>query len=144
MFKKILLAHDGSAFGACALRQSADLARLAGAELHLLGIVVTTGYMALAEGNGAIDVWGMERKNLQPSLDAAVHELEALGVNAVATIREGEPSDEIIAYARAIAADLVVLGHEKKGMIARWVEGSVGSRLLSHLPCSLLIVTDKA
>ena len=144
MFKKILLAHDGSACGAAALRHSADLARLAGAELHLLGIVVTTGYMALAEGNGAIDVWGMERKNLQPSMDAAIQLLTTQGVKAVGAIREGEPSEEISAYARAISADLVVLGHTKKGMIARWVEGSVGSRLLGNLPCSLLIATDKA
>ena len=141
MFKKILLAHDGSAFGAAALRQSGDLARLAGAELHLLGIVVTTGYMALAEGNGAIDVWGVERNNLQPAIDAAVQQLAENGVNAIASIREGEPCAEIIAYARAIAADLVVVGHTKKGAIARWLEGSVGSRLLGHLPCSLLIVT---
>jgi nucleotide-binding universal stress UspA family protein len=50
MFGKILLAYDGSALAAPALRQSADVARLCKAELHLLGIVPTTGFMALAEG----------------------------------------------------------------------------------------------
>ncbi len=144
MLKKILLAHDGSTFGAAALRQSAELALLAGAELHMLGIVVTTGYMALAEGNGAIDVWGIERRNLQPLLDAAVQDLSARGVKVIAIVREGEPSEEIIAYARAISADMVVLGHTKKGIIARWLQGSVGNRLIGHLPCSLLIATDKA
>lgn len=143
MFKKILLAFDGSAHCAPALRQGVDLARLAGAELHLLGIVITSGYMALAEGNGAIDVWAMERNNLQPALDAAVQEAAAQNVDAIAVIREGEPADEIAAYAQAIVADLIVLGHTGKGAFARWLEGSVGSRLLSNLPCSLLIATDR-
>jgi nucleotide-binding universal stress UspA family protein len=143
VFKRILLAHDGSSFGAAALRQSAELALLAGAELHMLGIVVTTGYMALAEGNGAIDVWGLERRNLQPALDAAMEQLTARGIKVIPIVREGEPSEEIIAYARAISADLVVIGHTKQGMIARWLQGSVGSRLVGNLSCSLLIATNK-
>ena len=141
MFGKILLAYDGSASGAAALRQSADLARVCKAELHLLGIVLTTGFMALAEGSGSIDVWGQERESLQRALDAAGHDLDAQGVNVTSSIREGDPQAEIINYAHAIKADLVVLGHSGRGVIARWFEGSVGSKLLNNLPCSLLIAT---
>jgi len=144
VFTRILLAFDGSAPCATALRHSADLARLAGAELHLLGIVVTSGYMATAEGVGGVDVWGMERAKLQPALDAAIAEIAAQGITAIATVREGEPAAEINAYACTIKADLIVLGHTRKGMFARWLEGSVGTRLLAKLPCSLLIATDPA
>jgi nucleotide-binding universal stress UspA family protein len=144
VFTKILLAFDGSAPCATALRHSTDLARLAGAELHLLGIVVTSGYMATAEGVGGVDVWGMERAKLQPDLDAAVQQVAAQGLTAIVAIREGEPAEEINAYACAIKADLIVLGHTRKGMFARWLEGSVGTKLLAKLPCSLLIATDRA
>jgi nucleotide-binding universal stress UspA family protein len=143
MFWKILLAYDGSAFGAAALRQSADLARLCKAELHLLGIVLTTSYRALAEGLGATDILGKERESLQQALDAAVRGLDAQGVNVISTIREGDPQAEIINYAHRINADLV-LGHSGKGTIARWFEGSVGSELLTNLPCSLLIAKGEA
>ncbi len=142
MFKKILLAYDGSTAGAVALRQGADLARLSNAELHLLGVVVTTGFSALAEGFGA-DVWGMVRNRLQPDLDAIVHELQAQGINALYAIREGDPAAEIIAYVRTTAPDLIIVGHRGKGVIARWFEGSVGIGLLNNLPCSLLIVSGK-
>ena len=47
MYQKILLAYDGSSFIATALHQGADLACLCQAELHLLGIVSTTGNMTL-------------------------------------------------------------------------------------------------
>ena len=144
MFHKILLAYDGSSFGAAALRQSADLAHLSKAELHLLGIVVTTGYMALAEGlNGGVDLWGMERTNLQKAMDAAVHDLGPRKPAVVPSIQEGDPATMIIAYAHEIKADLVVIGHSGQGIVSRWLIGSVGSRLLNELPCSLLVVTGE-
>jgi hypothetical protein len=37
-----------------------------------------------------------------------------------------------------------VLGHSEKGMIIHWFEGSVGTELLTNLPCSLLSATDAA
>lgn len=144
MYRKILVAYDGSSFSNIALRQSADLARLCKAELHLMGIVVTTGYMALAEGLGSIDVWGMERKQIEEALSAASHDLGGQGLNVITSIREGNPADEIIASAYALKADLAVLGHSNKGVLARWFEGSVGAKLLRDLPCSLLIATGTA
>jgi nucleotide-binding universal stress UspA family protein len=144
MFGKILVAYDGSTPGSPALRQGAELAKLCKTELHLLGIVVTTGFMALAEGTGSIDVWGLERKSLQKALDAAVEHLAEQGVKVVPTIREGDPEVQISAHAHEIKADLVVIGHSGKGFIARWLEGSVGTELVNHLPCSVLIATDPA
>ena len=144
MFRKILLAYDGSTFGAPALQQTADLAHACNAELHLLGVVLTTGYMALAEGiNGAVDLWGMEHKSLESAMDAAVRDLGQRGVTIISSIQEGDPGAVIASYAHEIKADLVVIGHSGKGIIARWLEGSVGSKLLSDLPCSLLIIAGE-
>ena len=46
----IFVADDGSSFSEVALRQAADHARFCKAELHVLGIVLTTGYVSIAEG----------------------------------------------------------------------------------------------
>lgn len=143
MYRKILIAYDGFAFSASALQQGEDLARLAGAELHLLGIVVTTGMMALAEGSGGIDVWGRERKYIEAALEDASKGLTDQGIKTFTCIREGEPSIEIAAHAHQIGADLVIIGHSDKGILARLFEGSIGAQLLSHLPCSLLVATGR-
>jgi nucleotide-binding universal stress UspA family protein len=143
MYQKILVAYDGSGFSEVALHQAAELARPCKAELHLLGIVVTTGYMALAEGMGGVDVWGMERKKIEAILDNASRELGGQGLNIVTSIREGDPADEIIASAYEIGADLAVLGHSDKGIFLRWFEGSIGAKLLRDLPCSLLIAMSR-
>jgi len=42
MYKKIVLAYDGSSFSTAALHQGAEIARYCKAELHLLSIVETT------------------------------------------------------------------------------------------------------
>jgi len=143
MYRKILVAYDGSSFSEVALRQGAELARLCKAELHLLGIVVTTGYMALAEGIAGNDIWGMERKQIEAALETATRDLGGQGLNVVTSIREGDPTYEIIASAHELSADLAVLGHTDKGVFARWLEGSVGAGLLRDLPCSLLIATGR-
>ncbi len=143
MYRKILIAYDGFTFSASALRQGAELARLAGAELHLLGIVVTTGVMALAEGSGGIDVWGRERKFIEAALEEAAKGLTGQDVKTFTCVREGEPSVEIAAHAHQIGADLVIIGHSDKGILYRLFEGSIGAQLLVHLPCSLLVATDR-
>ena len=139
MYKNILVAYDGSSFSNVALHQAADLARLCKAELHLLSIVLTTGYAALAEGMSGIDVWGLERNQIEAALEKAAGDVGGQGLKIVTGIREGDPANEIIAHAYAIKADLAVLGHTDKGVIARLFEGSVGAKLIRDLPCSLLI-----
>jgi len=143
MYRKILLAYDGSTFSAAVLRQGAELAKLCKAELHLLSIVVTTGAMGMAESVGSSDVWGLEQQSLQPAVEAAVQELHQQGLNVITCVRYGDPAVEIAAYAHEVGADLVVLGHTSKGMLTRWFRGSVGTKLLDHLRCSLLVATGK-
>lgn len=145
MFRTIVLALDGSAQGSVAMRQSAELASLCKAELHLLGIVLTTGFMALAEGlNGTADLWAMERETLTRALAAATAEIASSGVVIVSSIQEGDPADMIFRYAQSVKADLVVIGHSGQGILSRWLVGSVGGQLLHNLPCSLLIVAPQA
>lgn len=141
MYHKILLAYDGSNYSDVALRQGADLARACRAELHLLGVVQTTGSMAIAEGMGGQDIWGRERAHVEKALAAAKTAAAEQGVSALVTISEGDPASEIVRHAHAIKADLVVLGHKERGILAGWFGRSVGADLLGSLPCSVLIAT---
>lgn len=142
MYRKILVAYDGSSFSSVALEQGKNLSRLCNAELHLVGIVAIIPYSTLGEGFAGLDIWELEREPLERALDEAGQKLSAQGVNAVTAVREGNPAAEIAAYAEEIGADLVVVGHSDKGVITRWFEGSVGAGLLKALPCNLLIASS--
>jgi nucleotide-binding universal stress UspA family protein len=142
MYQKILLAYDGSTCSAAALKQGAELAAICKAELHLLSIASTSGGMAIGEAAGSKDVLGQMEHELAHLVADTVKALREQHIEVVATIREGDPASEIAAYARQIRADLLVLGHTQRGVFSRWLEGSVGARLLAHLPCSLLVATS--
>jgi nucleotide-binding universal stress UspA family protein len=140
MFKRIVLAYDGSEHATTALRRAAALARLCDAELHLLGIVVTVGSAALAEAYAGIDIFSMEHRSIEQALKDAVNDLDER-VSVHTRIREGNPAEQIAAYAREVGADLTVIGHGRKDLLARWFEGSTGAKLIRDLPCDLLVAS---
>src|SRR6266404_3668908 len=96
LYKKVLLAYDGSVEGRLALREGAKLAQYCGAEVFLLAVV-------------------------EPSFGA--------------TLEGGV----MVPIAEEIGANLVVVGHRPTGPLARWWFGSVGSYLIKHLRCSVLV-----
>ena len=51
----------------------------------------------------------------------------------------GAPGPEIAGVAKEIGANLVVVGHRPSGPLARWLFGSVGTYLVKHLRCSVLV-----
>ena len=139
VYAKIVVAYDGSAAGGNCLRQAAGLARVCGAELHILGIVPTSGGFAIAQATSGMDVFGMKRQMIEKSLAEADAAEDCHGVQHVIALREGDPAAEIVAHAREIKADLVVLGQSDRGRLSRWFAGSTANTLLQYLPCSLLI-----
>jgi nucleotide-binding universal stress UspA family protein len=139
MYSSILIAYDGTNHGKAALDQATALARLCGSEIHLLGIVRTSGFSALAEGAGPTDVWGEERKQIEAAMASAVQQLQEAGLKVSSEIREGDPGNEIIDAAFTLWPDLVIVGHSDRGVFARWFEGSVGAKILQDLPCDLLV-----
>jgi len=70
-------------------------------------------------------------------------ELRAVGLDAVPERREGDAATEVIAAARAINADLIVLGTHGRTGIARLVLGSVARNVLQHATCSVLIARER-
>jgi hypothetical protein len=142
MFQKIVVAYEGSGSSEAALRRGGELARACHAELHLLGIVVTSGGLLLDPAYVPNELLEAERTILLESLEDTACAFSHEGISTKTCIRDGEPAAEIASYINEIKADLVVIGQSYKGMLAKLFEGSVGAHLLEHLPCSLLVASD--
>jgi nucleotide-binding universal stress UspA family protein len=138
LYKRVILAYDGSREGRAALREGALLAYRCAAEIHLLAVVAETPGMRVAEGAHA-GVLAHQDDHYRAILDEAVQRLNTLGVPHKARLVRGEPAQEIAAYARHIKADLVVVAHRKQSLLQRWWSGPSGAYLSDHLTCSLLI-----
>lgn len=55
-------------------------------------------------------------------------------------VLEGYPAEQILATAAADNADLLIMASKESGGLARWVLGSTAERVLTHAPCSVLLV----
>ncbi|HET8760149.1 MAG TPA: universal stress protein [Nitrospiria bacterium] len=57
-----------------------------------------------------------------------------------AVVANGRAADVIVDRARREAADLIVVGARGVGNVRRFLLGSVSARVVSHAPCSVLVV----
>jgi nucleotide-binding universal stress UspA family protein len=136
LYKKVLLAYDGSIEGRRALREGAKLAQLCGAEVFLLAVVeISSGAV---EGGFAVPV-EEQIATYKAILAEGVDRLKAMGFAPTARLGMGAAGQEIAGVAEEIGANLVVVGYRPTGPLARWWFGSVGTYLIKHLRCSVLV-----
>jgi nucleotide-binding universal stress UspA family protein len=138
MYKKVLLAYDGSIEGRRALREGAKLAQLCSTDVFLLAVVETASSVAALEGGVMISM-DEQFEIYRDILTEGVERLKAMGFSPTARLGMGAPGPEIAGVAEEIGANLVVVGHRPSGPLARWLFGSVGTYLVKHLRCSVLV-----
>jgi nucleotide-binding universal stress UspA family protein len=138
MYERVLLAYDGSREGRTALREGALLARRCRARVFLLCVVPETPGMRIGEAAHAGAV-ALASDTYSGLFDESMQKLAEAGFRAEGKMVTGEPAREIADYARAVNADLVVVGHRRKSLLERWWSGESGAYLVDHIGCSLLI-----
>ena len=137
LYKKVLLAYDGSIEGRRALREGARIAQLCGAEVSLLAVAEVSAATAAVEV-GFVMTITEQVEIFEKILAEGVERLKAMGFAPTASLSIGEAGREIAKVAKAMEANLVVVGHRADGLLSRWFS-SVGTYLVKHLQCSVLI-----
>lgn len=113
MYRRILLAYDGSLEGRAALREGALLARKCGGQIYLLSVI--TGVEGTNIADSVYSGPAMEQHGTQFAtiLNEGVARLAELGMRPIAKLVSGEPAIEIRKFAKEVAADLVVVSHRR-------------------------------
>lgn len=143
MYKRIILAYDGSASGQQALLGIQDLAHWQRPQLMLVAVVppaeleVGTMEMGYFVSSGPQQL----EDQLRERLDEGVKALQDMGYETSGKLLYGEVIREITQYAHIQKADLIVVGHQhEKSLLRRWWSGSTAKSLVEEAPCNLLIV----
>jgi nucleotide-binding universal stress UspA family protein len=142
MYKKILLAYDGSDAGQKALLDCRELAQWSQSELHLVAVMPSAmSFVGLEGGVYDVELEEREKRKYRSVLDDGLHRLSECGFSARGEVVTGEAVDEITKYAKKIEANLIVVGHKHlDSWAARWWRGSISGALIEHAPCSVLVV----
>jgi len=139
MFRKILLAFDGSEGANRALEAGIGLAKIHGAELWAVAVEEK-----LPRFSGTIDEVkeAKEFANHQYGslLEKARAQAEGAGIKLKTVLRPGHPAQTIVQAAKEGKFDLVLVGHS--GVSGVWAAflGTTAEKVSRHAPCSVLIV----
>jgi nucleotide-binding universal stress UspA family protein len=142
MYKRILLAYDGSESGQKALLDGLDIAQWSHSEVDLIAVMPPATPIIAAEG-GIYDSELEEqmKTKYQSILEDGLRRLTVSGYPAKGEVLVGDSVDVIVSKAKKIRADLIVVGHKHlDSWAARWWRGSRSPALIEHSPCSVLVV----
>ncbi len=141
MYKRILLAYDGSDAGQKALLDCQDLAVWSQSELFLIAVMPSAmSFVGLEGGVYDMELEEREKKKHQAVLEDGLRRMADGGHTAKGEVLVGEAIDEITKFARKIDANLIVVGHKHlDSWAARWWRGSISGALIEHSPCSVLV-----
>jgi len=141
MFRKIVVAYDGSPESHRSLLSAIQLAKSLNAELHTVTVIADLpAYTAFA---GVADpsiprMLEQDRRQLYQNLQDKARDLFAgYGIGFQGHLIEGPPVEGIVDFLRRQKADLLVIGlHQREFHIARlW---STVYELAQDAPCSVL------
>jgi nucleotide-binding universal stress UspA family protein len=134
--RRIIMATDGSDASAKALRfvlstfqpdRSTGKGRRVPIHVCVLHVLSLVMYPGLAAANKKL-------------LEQSVQKLTKAGFTAEPLCYLGNPAEEIMKAASQQQADLIVMGAKGLGAIARFLIGSVSTRVVQHANCSVLVV----
>lgn len=129
MFKKILVASDGSENAYHASLKAVELAKgLEGSYIEFVFVVRTKN----SKNNGT--------HVKQASMSQATDKAKKENIDYKIKVLSGEPAEEITNYANNNHFDLVVMGQRGLNPIQEFVLGSVSKEVLKRVSCPVLIV----
>lgn len=142
MYKRILLAYDGSEAGQKALLDCRDIAQWNHSAISLVAVMsLPVGLMGIEGGYYSSEIVDQEKQKHQGTLNDGLRRLGDAGYQARGEVLVGDVVQEVTSYARKMEADLIVVGHKHlDNWAARWWRGSISSSLIEHSPCSVLVV----
>ena len=139
MFKKILVAYDGSEGSKIALTTSVEMAKQCGA--YLKAIWIKSKLPHYPETVSEISEEQAAADSFLEGLKQDLKEYEQkFAINIDLYSVAGNPSKTIVSYAKENNFDLIVLGNEGHSSLWGGSLGHTADRVSEHAHCSVLIV----
>lgn len=142
MYKRILLATDGSECSMNAAEYAIETARQNQAELIALSVTETKALQNLPVEELTRKVTELFRRESEEAVEM-VEELASSMEGSVKVrkmILEGPPADTILRVADEEDVDLIVVGASGKHALERFILGSVSEKVVRHSTVPVLVV----
>ncbi len=144
MYKKILVALDGSTPSLDAAKHGVKIAASFGAKVTFLHVQHSLESYLNLPHIFATETYNQLREEIRTQgetiLEDAIKEVDAQNVTIEKKLSSGDPAKQIIEESNEGQYDLVVIGSRGLSGFQDFLMGSVSSRVSKHAPCTVLIV----
>ena len=141
MFKKILVAYDGSDHANRALEIAIDLAKKCGAKLEIVEVVDTAALLGMGVAPIPGEIVQQVYSKAQADINQAKSKAQNQGIKDIeGVVLEGDPATAIIEYAGKNGVDLIVTGSRGLSTFKRIILGSVSTKLVQEAKIPVLVV----
>lgn len=135
--RHIVLAYDGSDEADHAFEYARAIARKFDAKLEVLSIVSVPAISDIVETKAALEE-GTERAARGQRRLRHLTKDETIPVRFMTKV--GRPTQQIVAQAEELGADLIVMGHRRRSLMERGFTRSTAIRVMEAASCPILIV----
>jgi nucleotide-binding universal stress UspA family protein len=144
MFKRILVAIDGSAHARSALAEAIDLARSTNATLTVMTVVPASNPWALGGGYyvpaNLDELDRQTERNYERMLGVAIAAYVPDDMPVTGIVKRGNVAAAIVDQALAGHHDVIVMGSRGRGDVGSLLLGSVTHHVLHASPVAVLLV----
>ena len=153
MFKKILVAADGSEHARQAAAAAGEIAKQFDAQLVIMHVMRRTGSDRIPDDLRELSriehIEVTEADALRSVADEIISRAkdvaESSGASNIVTATEvGNPAEQIISYCKQNNVDMIVLGRRGLSDIASLLMGSVSHNVTQFAPCACLTIPGPA
>jgi nucleotide-binding universal stress UspA family protein len=137
MFKKILVAYDGSEGAKVALAKAGEIAEIGNAELHVLTVGRIPEHAETA--SRAQKAKEQAKAFYSKIIDEVGALLSRQGVKASTRVEFGKPGDVIVKVAEELGVDLLVMGAKGRSPLTERFLGATVDKVVEHARCSVLL-----
>ena len=138
MFRKILVAYDGSEGARAALRVGIGLAKSLGAELRSISVEEHLPHYAASVGE-VQDAKERVDEYFRVLTKDARDQAALAGIDLQTVIQQGHEVEIIVNYAKDEGFDLLLAGYHGHSPIFERIMGSTAQNIVRLSPCSVLL-----
>ena len=143
MYRSILVPTDGSDISTQAVKAAASLAKLSGAQLHVLSVKEPFPYSAISEMQPVPpqEFFDAQERMARSRVEAAADAARADGLSIDgATVEALHPWEAILDHAKNRHCDLIVMASHGRRGISALLLGSETQKVLTHSPIPVLVI----